>query len=55
MDAREADSESDSDGPDLVYVDKDKERTKVDNFTAKTCSCHFGPDSTPCSTFLIAK
>ena len=37
----------------------DEEKAKVDNFTAKTCNCHFGPKSTPCSTLfdreIIAK
>ena len=48
-----------SDGPDLVHEDVDEEKAKVDHFTAKTCNCHFGPKSTPCSTLfdreIIAK
>ena len=32
-----------------LQVDKDEEKTKV---AARTRSCTFGPDSTPCSTLL---
>ena len=49
--------DSDSDGvpadlPDLVYEDEEAEEKRVLEFMTKTCSCHFGPKSTACSSLF---